>query len=284
MSRRASRLVAAIASACVTLSVSANAQQPTLRAVLDRLHAYLSEYAVRLPATIATERYDQECRGTPHTLLESEFGIMRMESPAGWLGIRDVLSVNGRAVAGREDRLQSLVRIAPAQRLEQARRIAQENARFNVGPIQRTINDPAVVLAFLDSNAAHMRFSKMGEATIEGGDTWIVRFDERERPTFIKTMEGRDQPAKGRAWIDPRTGRLMRAELTIDSPPERFGPVNHLGFTATIVVEFKDEPRLGMWVPSRMTERYASLLDPCSGDATYSNYRTFGVETKILSP
>ncbi len=62
--------------------------------------------------------------------------------------------------------------------------------------------------------------------------------------------------------------------------PERFGQATLAGFTATIVVDFAEEPRLGFWVPSKMTERYSSL--PCSGEATYTNYRTFGVQTRII--
>ena len=278
--------------ALLLLGSGVSAQEPSLRAVIDRLHSYLREYAIRLPATIATEHYEQRCVGdvrvqvvgTGRTVLESEFGIMRMERPAGWLGVRDVQRVNGEAVPDHEERLQALFKNPSGRRIDQARRIAQENARFNVGPIRRTINDPAVVLAILeeDPNGTPMRFSKAGDATIDGVGAWILKFEERRRPTLIQTTTGENQPAKGRAWVDPLTGRLMRAELTIEAPPEAFGPVTHVGFTATIVVEFQNEPQLGLWVPSRMTERYASL--PCSGDATYSNYRTFGVETRILSP
>jgi hypothetical protein len=285
-------LIGAIAIACIASGVGVSTQAPSLGAVIDHLHAYLREYALRLPATIATEHYEQRCVASPRVqivgngraVLESEFGIMRMESPAGWLGVRDVQSVNGEVVPDRQERLQALFLNPSGRRIDQARRIAQENARFNVGPIRRTINDPAIVLAMLedDPNRAPLRFSKTGDTTIDGAGAWVIKFDERRRPTLIQTTTGEDQPANGRAWVDPSSGRLMRAELTIEAPPEIFGPVTHVGFTATIVVEFADEPRLGLWVPSRMTERYASL--PCSGEATYTNYRIFGVQTKILSP
>jgi len=281
------RLLSATAVLCLAGVVSA-AQEPSLRTVVDRLHSYLSEYAVRLPATIATEHYEQRCVANSrvpvvdaHAVLESEFGIMRMEEPAGWLGVRDVQSVNGRVVADRAERLQALLNDPSAKRLEQMRRIALENARFNVGPIQRTINDPAVVLAVLDaSDGTRVRFSRIGDTTVEGIGVWTIKFDERRRPTLIQSTTGRDQPAKGRAWVDPLTGRLMRVELTVASPAEPFGPVTHVAFTATIVVEFSPEPRLGLWVPSKMTERYSSL--PCSGEATYTNYRTFGVTSRIV--
>ena len=279
--------------AFLLLGSGASAQQNLqLQTVIGRLHSYLREYAIRLPATIATEHYEQRCvgnirvqvEGPGHTVLESEYGIMRMENPAGWLGVRDVQRVNGDVVPDHEERLQALFKNTSGRRIDQARRIAQENARFNVGPIRRTINDPAIVLAILeqDPNGTPMRFSKDGDTMVDGVPAWIIKFEERRRPTLIQTTTGENQPAKGRAWVDPVTGRLMRAELTIEAPRETFGPVTHVGFTATILVQFQDEPKLGLWVPSRMSERYASL--PCSGDATYTDYRTFGVQTRIVSP
>src|SRR5438477_718459 len=136
--------IAAIGIALASLAVSARAQGPTLDVVVDRLHSYLGEYAVKLPATIATEHYEQQC-GVTRTVpdkarvtLVSEFGIMRLDSPAGWLGLRDVQSVNGKPVQDGGHRLQDLFSNPSAQGIAQARRIALENARFNVGPIQRT--------------------------------------------------------------------------------------------------------------------------------------------------
>jgi hypothetical protein len=263
-------------------------QNLTLQTVLDRLHAYLADYAERLPATIATERYEQRC-GSPSSServsLVSEFGIMRLGPPGGWLGLRDVLSVDGRSIPDREQRLQDLFTSPSARGIQQARRIAQQNARFNVGRIQRTINDPAVVLELLDGrNATRMRFKRIEETITNGTNVWAVTFVERRRPTIIQTSEGRDQPARGTASIDPLTGRLTRVTLMIENAADRIGIIDRAGFTATIDVLFKDEPRLGFWVPSGMTERYDSRESRCSGEATYSNYRTFGVETRIVSP
>jgi hypothetical protein len=284
MWRHASRLAAFF---LLGAGVHAQAPTPPLSTVIDRLHSYLREYAVKLPATIATENYEQRCGppdmvpGRQRVVLVSEFGMMRMESPAGWLGLRDVQSVNGKALEDQGHRLQDLFGNPSAREIAQAKRIAMENARFNVGPIQRTINDPAVVLALLDdSDGSRVRFSKAGDTTMDRTSPWILKFDERRRPTLVQSPTGRDQPSKGRIWVDPATGRLMRAELTIDSPTERIGPVAHQSFTATIGVDFAEEPNLGFWVPAKMTERLGSTT--CSGDATYTNYRTFSVQTRIL--
>jgi hypothetical protein len=280
--------VTAITILCAASDARAQQTLP-LQTVLDRVHAYLMDYAERLPATIATEQYDQRCGGTAsreRVSLVSEFGIMKLSPPGGWLGLRDVLSVDDRSIPDREQRLQDLFRSPSAQGIQQARRIARQNARFNVGRIQRTINDPAVVLELLDGrNAARMRFTKTSEATVNGVKVWAVAFSERRRPTLIQNSSGRDQPAKGTAWVDPTDGRLMRAQVTIESPSDRVGLIERVGFTATIDVVFNEEPRLGFWVPSSLTERYESVdSSSCSGDATYTDYRTFGVQTRIVPP
>jgi hypothetical protein len=288
MSRRATELALA---ASLLFGASAQARQTlTLQTVLDRLHVYLADYAERLPATIATEQYDQQCSGDFGVLPErvalvSEFGIMRLNIPGGWIGLRDVLSVNGRQIPDREQRLQNLFKNPSPSGIRQARRIAQQNARFNVGRLQRTINDPAVVLELLDGrNAARMRFTKTGETSLSGVGVWTIKFDERRRPTIIQSSGGRDQPTGGMAWVDPQNGRLMRVKVMLDIASDQIGPIERLGFTATIDVVFKDDPRLGFWVPSGLSERYGLRgTSNCYGDATYTNYRTFGVDTKIIS-
>jgi hypothetical protein len=287
--RKASGALLALATVTTLSASAAPPQNLPLSDVLHRLTRYLSDYAERLPATIATERYEQRVgrlASGERVVLESEFGIMRLAGTGGWLGLRDVLSVNGSAVADHQQRLQDLFTRPSKQGIQLARRIAMENARFNVGPLQRTINDPAVVLELLDGrNAARMRFTRTDDATVNGVPAWGIRYEERQRPTIIQTPDGRDLPAKGIAWVDPVTGRLVRAQVTIDRPTDHIGFISRLGFTAAIEVIFNDEPHIGFWVPSEMTEQYHGRdMSSCTGHATYTNYRTFGVETKILSP
>lgn len=77
------------------------AQDLTLNVVLTRLHQYLRDYAELLPATIAIERYNQRVGARERVELESEFGIVRVPNNPQWLGFRDVMRVNGKAVESR---------------------------------------------------------------------------------------------------------------------------------------------------------------------------------------
>src|SRR4051812_2473525 len=147
-------------------------------AVLDRLHAYLNDYADRLPATIASEHYVQKA-GSVQAILESDFGIVRLPRLHQWLGFRDVLRANGKEVGDRVRRLDALFLHPPADAARQASLIAQESARQNIGPIARTINNPALVLEMLDGrNASRMRFDKGRFETVGNINAWVVKFRE----------------------------------------------------------------------------------------------------------
>jgi hypothetical protein len=265
----------------VILALSAallNAQaEPTLDDVLARMHAYLDEYAKQLPAMIATERYQQRFGSgmrKSQRLLISDYGLIQVQGDSEWLGFREVLSVDGKPVTDSGRRLAELLAKPTAHSLQQARLIAEESARYNIGPVVRTINDPAVVLELLDGRHRNrMRFSKNGEDTIDRVRVWIVRYQEFGNPTIIRTRDRKDVPTRGRAWIDPATGRILRGDLSVDPG---------MGVTGTLDVTFEHDDRMGFAVPSKMTERYTNrnLVNVSTGEATYSNYRRFTVDTE----
>jgi hypothetical protein len=88
---------------------------------------------------------------------------------AGWITFRDVLTVNKRPVRDREERLLKLLQSPEASALAQARRIAQESARFNLGQITRTMNVPDMALEYLQPrHGARIRFETLRDDTIDG--------------------------------------------------------------------------------------------------------------------
>ena len=50
---------------------------------------------------------------------------------------------------------------------------------------------------------------------------WIVRFEERTRPTLVRTPRGASIPSRGRFWIEPQTGRVLMSELIIENDDVR---------------------------------------------------------------
>jgi hypothetical protein len=248
------------------------AQDATLAVVLERLHQYLRDYAELLPATVAVERYQQRVGIRERVLLESEFGIVRVPNNPQWLGFRDVLKVNGTVMEGRDERIVALFESRIVNAVEQAERITLENARFNIGPIARSINDPAIVLELLDPrNADRMRFEKIREGRHDNIPVWIIRFRETARPTIVRTSSGQDVPSSGLASIDPVTGRLVRVQATIDTLSR---------IKCDVDVTFQKVPQLEFWVPASMNERCFDGAFLQEGQATYHSYRKFTVDTR----
>ncbi len=270
------RIALVLALALSTALLQAQAE-PTLEVVLGRMHAYLKDYAKQLPAMIATERYQQRFGSgmrKSQRLLMSDYGLIQVQGDSEWLGFREVLSVDGKPVTDSARRLAELLAKPSVQALQQARLIAEESARYNIGPVVRTINDPALVLELLDGRQSpRMRFSHNGENTINGVRTWVLRYQELGNPTIIRTRDRKDVPARGRAWVEPETGRILRADASVEPG---------LGVTGTIDVTFEFDERMGFAVPSKMSERYTNrnLVAVSSGEATYSNYRRFTVDTE----
>jgi hypothetical protein len=250
--------------------------------VLDRLGAYLNAYGEQLSRAVANERYKQGSRNGNNyneAILDSEFGIIKVPNYEGWLGFRDVIKVNGKVVQDHETRLQELLFTPSPAALEQARRIAEESARHNIGAIKRNINNPALVLELFDRrNQPRMHFVKTGDDTIDDRHVWVLKFDEFKKPTLIQTPQARDVPTEGSLWVDPIDGVLVRAEVNIKG----FFMAGGFGASkAQMRVYFREDPRLKFWVPSRLTETYqVAGLGEITGDATYTNYRLFGTSTQ----
>jgi hypothetical protein len=275
-------IAAAVAGFVAVLPASAPAQAtPNLAEILERLGTYLAKYSDQLSRTVASERYKQTTgSGTTYAeaILESEFGVVKIPGYQGWLGFRDVLKVNGHAVQDHESRLERLLLSPAPVPLDQARRIAEESARQNIGALQRNINNPALVLEMFDRrNHPRMHFSKADEDTVEQVHVWVLKYDEHSHPTIITTPQGRDVPTSGLVWVDPVSGALIRAEVNIK---DFFAAAGFGTSKAQMRVYFKDDAKLEFWVPARLTERYeVGGLGTVTGDASYSNYREFGTET-----
>ena len=266
-----------------------------LRAVMARAGAYVAKYQQDFSLLLADERYLQEVASAAKApdgdakrepggggaaaetrVLVSEFALVRVEDADRtlWLAFRDVAEVDGRPVRDREERLQRLFRTPPANALAQAQAIAFASARYNIGDVVRTVNVPTLALEFLEPAAqARSRFRKTAEETVDGVRAWVVSFEERARPTRIRTTRAQDVKTKGLAWIDPGTGRILKSEL--DAQIQR-------GLRARITTAYAPDERLQMWVPARMTERYEIESRTITGEATYTNFRRFETDVKFL--
>lgn len=271
-----------VVAALVLLASLPGRAQSTSPELLTRVAAYVQEFYRRFGSVVAEEKYEQTIRRAPGsngtsvqrggggpatTTLVSDFLLVQVPGE-GWLPFRDVFERDGQQVRDREERLAKIFLSGSRASFEQARAIMDEGARYNIGNVQRNINTPTLVLTFL-TDEQRGRFSfKLGKADDEGA---VIDFRETGRPTFVKTTNDRDLPVNGKLWVDEQTGTIRRTELhAVDTSVE-----------AHITVTYLEDAALGVWVPSRMEERYRRGRDPneVRGMATYSKFRRFQVKT-----
>jgi len=256
-----------------------------LPTVLARASAYVASYVKSLSSVVSEERYAQNLsrRGERTVVgatadvsvkrtLVSDYLLVATGRTSDWLPFRDVYSVDGVPIRDRSDRLLKLFVEAPADAYLQALRIRDESSRHNIGSGFRDTNVPTFALQLLsDELRNRFAFTLKGRERQDGVDTVVVHFVETASPTAIAGAGGEDVPAKGRFWIDPADGRILRTRL--ETRPS--------GWTNTIEVVFRLEPALGLLVPGEMVEQRNGGTETLDGRAVYTNFRRFQVDTSF---
>ena len=280
--------IAAFALVAATCHLTVVAQrEPRLKEVISRLDTYLDAYETDLTSLIAEERYEQWIQtantgaATSRRTLTSDFGFLRLPGRPEWLGLRDTFAVDDEPIPDRQGRLERLLSDTSSDVPTLARRIVEENARYNLGTVARTINVPMLALDLLGRrNRDRFSLRKRSEDRLEGRMAWVVDFNERDRPTLVKTPGGGNRPAHGAAWIDPSDGAVLRTEVEFD---ERGGDSP----AASISVLYQRESALGLLVPYEMKEVYRMetgerARDELHAVARYTNFRRFGTSARIV--
>jgi hypothetical protein len=263
-------------------------QTPALDRLLAMAGAHVEQYTRGMSNVVVQEDYQQIVRDEPiqWRRTRADMIVFDVAGHGWWVPFRDVFEVDGQPVRERDDRLARLAEVfsSNADAVAQARVLSEESARFNLGDfglgVHRTINTPITALAFLlAANQPRSTFSVDGTEVIDGIACRIVTFTEVREPSLIESLDGIVQ-AGGRFWIEPVSGRVLRAELLA---------VTTLALDRTrlvrgrITTTYAEESRLGIWVPVRMDERYDVVRGPVKsaidGRADYSNFRRFGVST-----
>jgi hypothetical protein len=307
-----------------TAAAQPAAPEPTLEQVVSRLAAYVDAYGAQASVIVGVEKYTQQItvneRDARPRSLVSDFAIVKVGDRAGWTGYRDVIEVNGQSVTDRQDRLLGLL-TGPRGGEDELRRVADESARYNVGPVIRNFNVPTSALFFFQpSLVARFTFRRTGEKTIDGVRAWVLDFKETHTPTLIVKRDGSNVPCEGTVWVVPGDGAVLRTRLRL----RKFADSSHMeeyrysrqGATDTkgtvsgaasfntseisqspssvdIEVSYRREPATGLLLPGSMTEIYEGQISSgtrvpvvgrMTGRASYSNYRRFDTAVRIVLP
>jgi hypothetical protein len=240
---------------------------------------------------VAEEQYTQEAQGTAATSvgMRSRFAQANQRSlrrslrsdvmvlnlgAADWVRFRDVYEVDSKPVRDHEARLQTLLEKPSASALDEAQRIADESAHYNLG-VARNINVPTMALTHLAGrNQPRSQFELGDLETLHGIPTRVMKFHETATPSLIKTPDGA-VATSGRFWIVPTSGDVIRTELVcVASCPK--------AVTGTTTVDYVLTPTLGLLVPTQMDEEYRGAGEVDRGYAIYSKFRAFSVDTTAV--
>jgi len=277
-----------VLAAMAVLTLSAQDAEPTLDAVLVKAAAYVTAYQNRLAGIVAEEVYRQQVmvtqrRGNPQTRqyrqLRSDLLLVKGANEGSWLQFRDVFEVDRKPIRDRDERLYKLFVGASTDAAKQAEAIQMESARYNIGPIMRTINMPILALVFFDrANQPRFEFKKGKPGSVkrfagmaEERDVWMIEYEETLKGTVVRGANDRDIPSHGRVWLDSRTGRFLRTELISEDTDVR----------ALIEVFYRPEAGLDLLVPAEMRELYELRRTQAriDGRAEYTRFRQFTVTT-----
>ena len=282
-----SRAVATLIVATMAIAGAA-AQEASLDEVLSRAAVYVANYSRLLQGIVAEELYLQNYTTTSRVRgriaregrqLRSDVLLVKLPGDDWWLQFRDVFEVDRHPIRDRDQRLYKLFVEAKADARQQAQKLQAESARYNLGPVTRTINIPIMALLFLEqANQPNLTFKRGKSGNVkrfaglaDADDVWVIEFNEKGPGTMVKGANDRDIPSRGRVWLDHTTGRILRTELITQD----------LQLRAQIDVSYAATAGLGFLVPAEMRETYLMRQTEgrIDGKATYDKFRQFTVST-----
>jgi hypothetical protein len=273
---------------------AARAQAPnpdvSKRALTKVAVDYVADYKKQFAFLIADEEYtqtqfDADGRTAQTRVLKAELFLTYLAADDEWMAVRDVIEVDGRPVRDRED-LRALLLKSGERRLIKA--LAERNARFNIGRMERTFNEPTLPLLLLDpKRVSRVKLDRRAVTAAPDATLATLSFEERDRPTLIRTHDGESIRGKGELLIDARTGAVRHTIFQFTLP----------GVDVKLETAYARDEKLNLWLPSVFTERYESggnvggrrarnQLEHASHEliecvAKYSNYRRFDVTVRI---
>ncbi len=254
---------------------------PDVLALLEKAGRYVVDFQESFRWIVAEETCRQWAGRRVRTL-RSDLVFVTLPGEMPFTTFRDVYEVDGQEVRNHEGRLVALLARPEQTSMERALALGRESARYNLGPVYRTVNVPTLALAFLHPrNQWRFRWEKKGRRSFFGHEGIELQAEEGERPTLVRALDDADVPAKARFWVEPGTGRVLRTETEFHSRESPLRP-DTIGWVDT---QYRPEPKLGLWVPDEMDERHENVT---GGDADfdgviratahYVNHRRFEVD------
>ena len=158
----------------------------------------------------------------------------------------------------------------------EAAKIVAKSAQYNLGGIRARSTCPPRRLSRSSSGSscAICLQSRRTRQKSKGDKRLGVDFEEFDEPTLVEGTDEMPVYLVGSAWIDPESGVLWRAELTLRPKPDKPDPRISRALENRLRVDFTELPALKMMVPKEMWEVFWMPGGRGDGRARYSNFRS----------
>ena len=243
-----------------------HAQEAGVSDLVSRVSRYVEEYEKQLSAVVCEERQTQrviKSDGKTGKKRELVSDLLMVRTGDATQTFRDVITVDGKPVRNRQERLRKLFLGPPPGRQKQAQAISEESRRYNIG-FARGMDTLMLPLGILHADTTPgFRF----ERTADG-----LTFDEFRTPSMVGYVRGGrrlDMLLHGGLTVESSSGRLSGAHLVADHPQ----------FVLTVDVRYAEDAASGLLVPIESREDYRTpdSKDRLEVSSTYSNFRRFQV-------
>ena len=247
-----------------------------VRAATEYLERYQREFA----SLVAEEDYVQTAfvtwtRKPTIRRIRGELFLAYLPADRTWIAVHDVAEVDGAPVpeAGSVRGLLLDGAWRPV-----AARVAESNARYNIGAISRNINEPTFALKIFEPQ--RIKGFKFDRADVQKRPDQpplvTLQFVERARPTIVKAPGGEPIFSTGELVVEAGSGRILKTTMRFDKTPVE----------AQQQTEYAMDERLGLLVPVLYTESYVSrsgvtLSETTTCEARYTHYRRFAATGRI---
>ena len=230
---------------------------------MERAGQYVANYGQQASLIVGVEHYNQRYQNPPigQPSARQTTADARSSKPpvrgAVWLGFRDVTEMDGKPVPDRLDRLQKLFKSRHARSVWK-RGTSPTRARASTSARRAAIS----TTRWRRCSSCCRRASHASRSTEKARprstawtDVWEIDFDEKSRPTLIRTSDGQDAPTHGTLWIVAADGTIVRTQVDPLRLCRSRKPLDH-----GCDVNARD-PRLSLWLPAKMAEEYAGTME-----------------------
>ncbi len=261
---------------------------PAVRDALAKAGSYVLGYRKLCRDLVAQERmiqkeYDRKGRLKKQRNFVSDYLFVALPSaPDFTVEFRDVISIDGKLLSRKNQGVLELFRNKSSNAFEEARRVTKESTRQNLGK-KRNSNMVNFGLSFLVPQFQRdIEYRSLPPENPGEGDQLILQFRELTDETRLRAVTpiGRKPiPSEGRIWLSKPDAKVLKIDFRFKQE-ENVYPISGRYF-----IEYRPGVD-NLLLPHRFEEYFYDTKAPervlFESVATYSNFRHFSVDVKIV--